>query len=364
MIQPCSKYAPIPMCDLQLSHDYLKAEINHAIMQVVRSGNYIQGKQCRLFEIEMEKYLDIKHAIGVGSGTDALFLSLLAAGVGPGDEVITTSFSFIAAAEAIVRVGATPIFIDIEPLTLNINASLIERKITQYTKAILPVHIFGKSASMVAISNICLDHNLLMIEDCAQALGGRDEQNMLGRGDFNCYSFYPSKNLGCFGDGGMVTTNNDKSAERIRILKNHGSYQKNYHFDIGINSRLDEIQAAILRVKLNYLDQFNGLRSMVALAYNDMLKGVIKPINQDHVYNQYTILSNKRDDIKKALSYNNIASAIHYPIPLHKQLVFNSKEKLPVVEQIVNEVLSLPIYPELSLDKIETICNIINEEVV
>ena len=360
----------IQMVDLKKQYRFLAPEINKAIMDVCENTQFINGPNVKAFETEVAKYHGIKHAIGVGNGTDALILALEACGIGPGDEVITTPFTFIATSEAIEQVIATPVFVDIEPYSLNIDTTKIEDKITVDTKAILVVHLFGQPADMGEIMRIANKHSLKVIEDCAQAFGATYNEQKVGTfGDAGCFSFFPSKNLGCYGDGGMVITNDDNVAHKIKMLRNHGSVKKYYHDVIGYNSRLDEMQAAILRVKLKYIDEWNRYRRLNANLYKETLRGVLLPAEQEsvkHVYHQFTIQSDKRDMIAKTLKENDIATAVHYPVPLHKQNAFrymNINNGLENSEHTANNVLSLPMCPELTYNNILKICNIINSVV-
>jgi dTDP-4-amino-4,6-dideoxygalactose transaminase len=347
----------IPMVDLQLQYQQLKSEIDQALATVLDSSHYILGPQGQAFEAAAAAFLGVRHAIGVSSGTDALHLALRAAGLGPGDEVITSPFTFIATAEAIAYVGATPVFVDINPRTFNIDPQLAAEAITAKTRAILPVHLFGQPADLAPLKGLCDQHGLLLIEDCAQSFGAAYVGKQTGSwGDLGCYSFFPSKNLGCYGDGGMVVTNDDHLAEQVRMLRNHGSKVRYHHDIIGYNSRLDEMQAAILNVKLRHIEWFNQLRRSNAHYYSAKLKaaGVTPPFEDGkgvHVYHQYTVLSDRRETLQMALSQAGCASAIYYPIPLHRQNVFASAcagLSLPVSEEVAARCLSLPIYPELA----------------
>ncbi len=357
----------IPMVDLKGQYELLKPEIDNAVLTALAATQFILGPNVQAFEKEVAGYLKVKHAIGCASGTDALHLALVAAGIGPGDEVITTPFTFIATAEAISYVGATPVFVDIMPDTLNIDPAQVANAVTKKTRAIIPVHLFGQPADMPTLQSIADDHKLMIIEDCAQSFGASIKDTFTGGISLaGCHSFFPSKNLGCYGDGGMVTTQDDDIAHKLLALRNHGSYQRYHHDVIGYNSRLDELQAAILRIKLKRISQFNEERRRVAHRYSNNLKDVVNvPVEDNigvHVYHQYTILSEKRDLIHKALGDNEIASAIYYPIPLHKQNVYKNNYTsvtLPVTDSVVQQCLSLPIYPELHNDTIDTICGVI-----
>lgn len=358
----------IPMVDLKTQYATLKEEIDKEVLNAVANTQYILGPNVQNFEKEAADYLGTKHAVGCASGTDALHLALAAAGIKQGDEVITSSFTFIATAEAICYVGATPVFVDIDAKTFNIDANLIEAAITDKTKAIIPVHIFGQPADMPSIMAIAKKHNLKVIEDCAQSFGAKIGDTTTGSfAEAGCHSFFPSKNLGCFGDGGLVTTNDDDIHTQLIALRNHGSFERYHHHVIGFNSRLDEIQAAILRVKLKHMDKFNAGRYQVAQNYSNQLHDSIQTPFEDkignHIYHQYTVLSDKRDAIQAALSAKEIASAVYYPIPLHKQDVFKEDYKnikLPVTESVCAQCVSFPIYPEMPEDTQKIIIDTIN----
>ncbi len=320
------------------------------------------------FEQETADYLGVKHAVGVASGTDALHLALRAIDIGEGDEVITTPFTFIATAEAISYVGATPVFVDIDPYTLNIDIDKVAAAITDRTRAVIPVHLFGQPADMDALTALCAAKNLLIVEDCAQSFGAHVNGRMTGSlGALGAFSFFPSKNLGCYGDGGLITTNDDEQANELRILRNHGSRERYHHNVIGYNSRLDELQAVILRIKLKHIDEYNTQRRRVALRYSEGLAdtGIQTPFEDGkglHVYHQYTLLHEKRDDIMKVLQAKNIACAVYYPIPLHKQDVYMESYRglnLPVTESVSAKCFSLPVYPELEDEKVDAIVEVI-----
>lgn len=359
----------IPMVDLKGQYLDIKEEIDQGLLQALEATQFILGPNVRAFEEEAAGYLGVNHAVGCASGTDALHLALIAAGVGEGDEVITTPFTFIATAEAILYVGAKPVYVDIDAKTMNIDVNQIEDAITPKTRAILPVHLFGQPADMPAIQAIAEKHNLVVVEDCAQSFGadiGGKQTGSLGLA--GCFSFFPSKNLGCFGDGGLITTNDEKIAEHLRVLRNHGSWQRYHHSELGFNSRLDELQAVILRAKLKRIDQYNEGRRRVAHRYSAALAGIdgTTPPHEDgigtHVYHQYTLLSEKRDQIMAALQAQQIACAVYYPIPLHQQEVFAEMcqgVSLPVTEKIASQCMSLPVYPELEDDKVDQILEVI-----
>lgn len=346
----------IPMVDLKTQYHLLKEEMDRAVLGALESTQFILGPNVSALETEVRDYIGSGFSVACASGTDALMLAIRAAGIGAGDEVITSPFTFIATAEAICYAGAVPVFVDIDSKTFNIDPDLIEAAITSKTKAIIPVHLFGQPADMVAIKAICEKHNLLLIEDCAQSFGASTPIGTTGSiGSFGCFSFFPSKNLGCYGDGGLVTCATAEQAEELKVLRNHGSRIRYHHSIIGYNSRLDEIQAAILRVKLKHIDHFNENRRRVAHIYSESLKNVVTtPFEDDkglHIYHQYTLLSDHRDAIMAKLSEQQIASAVYYPIPLHKQDVFAKNYagiSLPVSESVSTNCLSLPIYPEMT----------------
>jgi dTDP-4-amino-4,6-dideoxygalactose transaminase len=356
----------IKFLDLTKQYKSIKKEINSAIKKVLESCVFIGGKEVEDFEKKIAKFCGAKYAISVNSGTDALFLSLKALGIGQRDEVITTPFTFISTAEVIATLGAKPVFVDIEPRTFNIDPEKIEEKISKKTRAIIPVHLFGQMADMAEIIKIAKKHKLKVIEDTAQAIGAKlkvesRKWKVAGSiGDLGCFSFFPSKNLGAYGDGGMVVTNNKKLAEKIRLLKNHGSSSKEKYLNLvsGINSRLDTIQAAILRVKFKYLKKWTQKRQEIAKYYNQKLSGVgdviIPEISSErtHIFHQYTIRTKYRDKLQKYLKEKGIPTMIYYPLPLHLQPAFKylgyKKGDFSESEKAAQEVLSLPIYPELS----------------
>lgn len=382
MSPPCNK--PIPMLDLSPQIDMLWGELNEAIQRVLRSGQFILGPEVAAFEKEAAAYLGVKHAIGVNSGTDALIIGLRALGIGPGDEVITTPFSFFATAESICNVGATPVFVDVEEESMNINPELIENAITEKTRAIMPVHLFGRPASMGRIMEIAKQYDLKVIEDCAQSFGARYfvdsdhcpcrdpnmQQNLDNKqtgsiGNIGAFSFYPTKSLGAFGDGGMITTNNDKVAALARMLQDHGSAQKYKHDILGYNSRLDALQASLLRIKLPYVDIWNEQRHKTARVYHDNLKHmeaiIVPKITKGHIFHQYTLhlKTKKRCDIQRALTKQQIATTVYYPITQDKLYAHMQKRVdisiNPIAESLSNKVLSIPIWPGISLEKQQTL---------
>jgi len=363
---------PIPFFDITKQNDSLKEEIERAVKQVINSGRYILGENVAALEKEVAAYCGTKFAIGVASGTDAIHLALKACGVGPGDEVLLSPFTFVATAEAIAYCGATPVFVDIEPNTFNLDPTKLKSHITNKTKAILPVHLYGQSCEMDKIMDIAREHNLKVIEDCAQAAGAELKGQKVGNfGDAGCFSFFPTKNLGCFGDGGMITVNDEKIADEIKVLRGHGS-RKTYHYDIiGYNSRLDELQAAILRVKLPHLDSYINSRRKNADYYRENLKGIpgfalpheLK--NSLHTYNQFTLRAKDRDSLFEFLKGKSISSMVYYPLSLHLQHAFvglnHKKGDFPESEKAQETVLSLPIFPELSEEQVLNVCQAIQE---
>jgi dTDP-4-amino-4,6-dideoxygalactose transaminase len=360
----------IPMVDLKRQYHNLKKEIDAAVSDVLEETRFILGPNVSALEEEIAAYHDLPYAVGVANGTDALLLALRACGIEAGDEVITTTFTFIATAEVIALLKARPVFVDICPDTYNLDCNQIAEKITAKTKAIIPVHLFGHPADMQPIMEIAQKHNLKVIEDCAQAFGAQYNGRKVGTiGDMGCFSFFPSKNLAGYGDGGMVITKNEEIAQKIKILRNHGSGKRYYHQEIGYNSRLDEIQAAIIRVKLRQIDKFNEARRQNAAAYCAAInrKDIILPViasGCEHVYHQFTIRANNRDVLADALQKKDIASAVYYPVPLHQQEVFlksgNIQMQLPQSERCAQEVLSLPMFPELNREEIRLIADVIN----
>ncbi|KAF0144403.1 MAG: aminotransferase DegT/DnrJ/EryC1/StrS family [Nitrospirae bacterium] len=359
----------IPMVDLKKEFTEIKKEVFEMLTEILESSHYILGPKVSELEKKISDYHGVAAAIGVASGTDALHLSLDALGIGEGDEVITTPFTFFATAEAVIYTGATPVFVDAEPDTLNIDVNLIEKKITKKTKAIIPVHIFGHPADMEEIKKLAKKHKLKVIEDCAQAFGAAINNKKVGSfGDAGCFSFYPSKNLGAYGDGGMITLNDSVIANTIKKLRNHGSGGAYKHESVGFNSRLDEIQAGILLIKLKRIDDYNSKRRQNAALYNKFLSDKVKcPKEKNgcyHVYHQYTIMSPERDKIQNKLKDNGISSVVYYPIPLHLQEALSflgyKEGDFPVAEKAAREVLSLPMYPGLEEKTIKEIAEIIN----
>jgi dTDP-4-amino-4,6-dideoxygalactose transaminase len=384
----------IPPLDLGRQYQALQDEINAAVLAVLASGQYIGGPMVAQFEQAFADYIQTPFCIGCNSGTDALYLALRAFDIGPGDEVITSPFTFIATAEVISMAGATPIFVDIVPETFNLDARQVEVAITPRTKAIMPVHLFGQTADMTGVMAIAQAHSLPVIEDCAQATGAvwhtlvGQTQKVGSIGDIGCFSFYPSKNLGGYGDGGAITTHNAKLAAKMRIVRDHGRCSGYIHEAIGMNSRLDAIQAAILTVKLHHLDHWNRQRKAVAQRYTELLGNIpgitIPAVPEDSVWNQYTIRVNhegdlsylgqcralvseadlvlsapRRDRVRVSLAEQGIQSMVYYPLPLHLQPVYASLGyevgQLPISEQAALEVLALPMFPELTVAEQERV---------
>lgn len=385
----------IPLIDLKAQYESLAENLDKAALGVLSSANYIMGKTVTDFEKEFADFIGVKHAISVGNGTDALVLALKSMGIGEGDEVITTPFTFFATAETISAVGATPVFVDVDKETFNIDVTKIEEKITSKTKAIMPVHIFGQSADMDEINEIAKKHNLYVIEDACQAIGGKYRGRKIGTlGDVACFSFFPTKNLGCAGDGGMIVTDNDEIAIIARALRTHGSGEngqkaynllnnieeeiktaegandtvynplKYYNYLIGYNTRLDAIQAAILSVKLKEIDSWNAKRRKIVELYNEALQNsdLVTPVARDyndHVYHMYILQSENREEVLTKLKEAGIATGVYYPVPLHLQKVYKNlgyKEgDMPVSEYLSHRTFAIPVYPELTKEQIDYI---------
>ena len=346
----------IPILDLKPQYQSLKDGIKEAINRVLESSQFIMGPEVEAFESEVAEYLGVKHAIGVNSGTDALIIGLRALDIGPGDEVITTPFSFFATAESISHVGATPQFVDVDERTFNIVPELIEEKITERTKAILPVHLFGRPVEMSKILALAEQYDLKVLEDCAQSFGARYEGRQTGTiGDVGAYSFFPSKNLGAYGDGGLITTNDDTLADAARMLREHGAKKKYYNEMVGYNSRLDAIQAAVLRVKLPYIDAWNEGRRRVANLYGELLDGmpgvIVPEVSEGHVFHQYTIRLTQadRNEVQSRLKEAGIGTMVYYPVPQDRLPLYEGRYPSNLVsDKLAKQVLSLPIWPELS----------------
>lgn len=361
----------IPPLDLTRQYATIGEAVNSAVLEVLASGAYVGGPVVANFEQQFADYVGTSHCVACNSGTDALFLALRAFNIGAGDEVITSPFTFFATTETISAVGATPVFVDVDPHTFNLDVTQIAAAITPRTKAIMPVHLFGQAVDMTQVMQIAQQHDLVVIEDCAQAVGATWGSQRVGAiGHIGCFSFYPTKNLGACGDGGAITTNDPEIAAAIRVLREHGSKTRYYHEALGVNSRLDALQAAILQIKLKYLDTWNAQRQAVAQHYQQLLAplpGMILPqevAGGRSVWNQYTIrvldpaarlTPEYRDHIRSQLQSQGIISMVYYPLPLHLQPVYQTlgyqAGQFPVAEQLCHQVLSLPMFPELSLEE-------------
>jgi len=352
----------VPILDLKIQYKALKSEIDEAIQTVLEHSGFVLGPEVKTLEGKLAEYCRTSYAIGVASGTDALLLSLRALGVGYSDEVITTSFSFFSTAGVISRLGATPVFCDIDEKTMNIDPNLIESKITSKTKVILPVHLFGQTAEMDKINEIAKAYKLSVLEDAAQAIGAKYHGRMAGGlGDIAGFSFYPTKNLGAYGDGGFISTNSEKLDDDLRMLRVLGSRPKYVHHMVGYNSRLDTMQAAILLVKLKYLNDWHEARRSHAHTYDkefNGLSGVATPFTEKynyHIYHQYTLVVENREKLKQHLAEKEVGFDVYYPIPLHLQKCFNDlsykQGDLPVCEKLADKVISLPVFPEMTEDQ-------------
>lgn len=357
----------IPPSNPILQHQQLQEEIESSVIQVLRSGVYILGQEVAALEKEAASYLGVKNTLACASGTDALLLSLVALGVKAGDEIITTSFSFISVVEVACYLGAIPVLVDIDKRTFNLDVNRVREAINEKTVAIVPVHLYGQCSAMEELQSVAKEHNLFLIEDSAQAFGAEYKKKKAGSlSNFGCFSFYPTKNLSCCGDGGLISLSEDSLLEKLKSLRNHGSLTRYTYDRIGYNSRLDEIQAAILRIKLRHLDEWNRQRQEIADIYDSLLQEKVtipfRDENCNHIFHQYTILTEKRDEIALALKKENIFSAIYYPYPLHSQPSLKNKCKqfpCPNTEKIVQCCLSLPIYPYLKKEQAEKIAKII-----
>lgn len=369
----------IRMVDLKGQYEKIQEEIDNAVLDVIRSTAYINGPEVQKFKEELGNYLGVKHVIPCANGTDALQVSMMALDLKPGDEVITSAFTFIATAEVIELLKLKPVFVDVDPETFNIIPGEIEKAITPKTKAIVPVHLFGQSVNMQKIMDISRKHNLFVIEDACQSIGAsynfpNGEKKKTGAiGHTGCTSFFPSKNLGCYGDGGAIFTNDDEIADKLSVVVNHGMKKRYYHDLVGVNSRLDSIQAAILRIKLKYLDQYAHARRKAAdlydkgLANNPNIKTPVRSQFSDHVFHQYTLITDgiDRDKLQEYLKEKNIPNAVYYPVPLHLQKAFQQsgfkQGDLPVTEDLSHKVLSLPMHTELDEEQVNYITSTINE---
>ncbi len=359
---------PIPLIDVHAQNQPLKAEIMAALGKVMDASAFILGQEVKAFEEEFRAHTHVAHAISCASGTDALLLPLMCLGIGPGDEVLVPSFTFYATAGSVARLGATPVFVDSDE-TYNICLSDLEKKITNRTKAIIPVHLFGQMVDMEALLHLSKANKnpIPIVEDCAQSIGSEFKGKQSGAwGDFGAFSFYPTKNLGAMGDAGLISAKTAEGAELVQMIRVHGSKQRYYHEVIGVNSRLDSFQAAVLRIKLRHLSQYEEKRTRIAQDYQRCfssvnLSEILLPVigkNRKHVWNQFTVRAQKRDQLKIFLAENLIGSEIYYPLPMHKQSAFLQGKKsisLPVCDQLEKEVLSLPMYPELPLELVPRI---------
>lgn len=365
----------IPILDLSKQYAELKTDIEREVLKVLSSGQYILGENVKKLEKDFAKYNGVAHSLGCASGTDALHLALRALDIGAGDEVITVSFTFIATVEAISYVGATPVFVDINNETFNFDVKELEKKITSKTKAIMPVHLYGQPVDMDPIIEIAKKYNLFIVEDCAQAIGATYKGKKVGSlGDIGCFSFFPTKNLGTFGDGGMITTNSDYLAERMTSLRNHGSKVRYYHDEVGLNSRLDEIHAAILNVKFPHIDKWNSKRREVAYYYNELFKDIpeiqtpVELENTHCVYHQYTVKVPVRDQLVEAIKEKGVMAMIYYPVPIHLQAAFKdagfNQGSLPVTEDLTTKVMSLPMFPEITKEQQRQVAEAVKSSLV
>jgi dTDP-4-amino-4,6-dideoxygalactose transaminase len=359
----------VPFIDLTRQHAILADEITRAVGDVVSGAQFILGPAVEAFEAEFAAYCGVRHAVGMASGTDALRLALEAADVGPGDEVIVPAFTFVATATMVSQLGAQPVFADIDPHTWTLDAADVERRITERTRALIPVHLYGQPAAMGPLLDVAGPKKIVVIEDAAQAVGATWQGRRAGGlGQLGCFSFYPTKNLGAIGDAGLVTTNDAELAERLRRLRHHGSRLRYVHDSLGWCSRLDEIQAAVLRVKLRRLDAWTAERRMLAARYRELLAGLpitlpVEAPNTTAVYHLFTIRTPARDALKAFLEDRGVGSAVHYPIPLHLQPLYRKRSAaaLPESERAAEEVLSLPLYPELRAEELEVVAAVVRE---
>jgi dTDP-4-amino-4,6-dideoxygalactose transaminase len=364
----------IPFLDLHAQYRSIKSEVDSAVLRVLESSQFVLGEEVEVFERDFAGYCQTKYAVGVNSGTSALHLALLAAGIGPGDEVVTVPFTFVATVAAIIYAGARPVLVDIEPKSLTIDVNQIEKAITKRTKAILPVHLYGQSADMDPITEIARRHNLLVIEDAAQAHGAEYKGRRVGAtGDLGCFSFYPGKNLGAYGEGGAVTTNNEAFAQEVRAYRDWGQKQKYHHELKGFNYRMEGLQGAVLRVKLRYLEEWTEKRRTHAAHYDDLISnsGVnVLKANPDrrHVYHIYAVRSPRRDLLQEHLRSKGVQTGIHYPVPVHLQRAYAdlgySAGDFPVSERAAAEVISLPMFSELTHDQIEFVASAVKQAAI
>jgi len=368
----------VPLLDLKAQYETIRDEINVAVAEVLESGHFILGPKVEQCEKAVAAYSSCAYGIGMSSGSDALLACLMAEGIGPGDEVITTPYTFFATAGAIARLGATPVFVDIDPATYNIDSSQIESRITAKTRVLMPVHLYGQMADMDAIMNAASRHKLVVIEDAAQAIGAEYKGRRAGSiGHYGCFSFFPSKNLGAAGDGGMVVTNDPARAEKLRILRAHGSKPKYYHKVVGGNFRLDAIQAAVVLAKLKHLDEWTAARQRHAMRYDSLFTQaglsladascIVLPklAESRHIFNQYVIRTSRRDQLKAALQAKGIGTEIYYPVPMHLQECFaylgHCVGSFPESERAANQTLAIPVHPELSESQAEYVVDCIRD---
>jgi dTDP-4-amino-4,6-dideoxygalactose transaminase len=360
----------VPLVDLKTQYQGIKEEVLAEIGQALDGMQLFLGKNVQAVESGFATYCGTEFAVGVGSGTDALHIALRACGIGPGDEVITVSNTFIATVEAIILAGARPVLVDIDPITQNMDPALVEKTITPHTRAIIPVHLFGHTVDMEPIAALARDHKLKVIEDACQAHGAEYQGKRAGAlGDVGCFSFYFTKNLGAYGESGIITTSDPEVAKRCRMIRDHGQAAKYYHSMIGFNGRLDEVQAAVLKVKLPHLDKWIEDRRHLAQIYNANLPpSIMKPQEMPwakHVYYVYVIRTPDRDQLREWLDSKGIGTGIHYPVPIHRQEAWRAgggeEVSLPVTEQITGEILSLPMYPELKIEEINYICDCVEQ---
>jgi len=368
---PTAPKQTVRLLDLTAQFRSIEHEIREAMDRVVTSGHYIGGPEVAEFEKEVGAYCSVPHAIACASGTDALILAMRALGVGPGDEVITPAYSFLASASAVALVGGKPVFVDIEPETYNLDATKLEKAITPRTKAVIVVHLFGQCADLEAIQAICKKHNIPLVEDAAQAIGAEWQGRRAGSwGEIGCFSFFPSKNLGAFGDGGLVVSTQPALGDKLRLLREHGARPKYNHIELGMNSRLDALQAAVLRVKLRHLESWTQGRRQNADLYRERLAGsgaglpVARP-EARHIYNQFVVRSAKRDGLREHLTAAGVGTEIYYPKPMHVQPCFGAlgykDGDFPVSEAAARETLALPIYPELAREQIAYVADRVRE---
>lgn len=361
----------VPFVDLKALHEPISADLSNAIARVMRNASFIQGSEVKAFEDAFARYLGVRQCVAVNSGTAALHLALLALGIGPGDEVITVAHTFIATSEAISAVGARPVFVDVDPVSYTMDPAKVEAAITSRTRAILPVHLYGNTADMDALLAIAKRHNLLLVEDACQAHGAQYKGRMAGSmGVAGCFSFYPGKNLGACGEGGAMATNDEALAQKVRMLREHGSVKKYEHVFPGYNFRMEGIQGAVLAVKLPHLDAWNDRRRALAKRYNERLagQGIVLPkeeAHSRHVYHLYVIQAEDREALRDHLAQRGIETGLHYPVPLHQQEAYASlgyhTGDFPVTEQATQHIVSLPMYPDMSLEAVDYVSDAIIE---